>query len=140
MARSRFSFATLTVAVLAALLLSACGVESSGRESSLLVEPAAFAGAIADRSRTTINVHVPFEGSIAGTDESIPFDQIAAEVNRLPADRDAPLAIYCKTGRMSAIAAVELDRLGYDDVVELRGGMDAWTTQGFPLDNTRATE
>ena len=60
----------------------------------------------------------------------------AADVARLPADRGTPVAIYCKSGRMSAIAATELDRLGYRDVVELRGGMDAWTQQGFLLRDT----
>lgn len=110
--------------------------QASSLAASRLLDPPAFAAAVAEPPRFTINVHVPFEGSIDGTDAEIPFDRIAADVARLPADRGTPVAIYCKSGRMSAIAATELDRLGYRDVVELRGGMDAWTQQGFLLRDT----
>jgi rhodanese-related sulfurtransferase len=41
------------------------------------------------------------------------------------------------SGRMSAIAARTFARLGYRDLVELRGGMDAWSTTGHPLAATR---
>ena len=76
---------------------------------------------------------MPFEGDIAGTDLSIPFDQIDANVGRLPADRSTGLAIYCRSGPMSTIAAEALHNLGYTDVVELRGGMRAWQADGHPL-------
>ena len=81
----------------------------------------------------TINVHVPFEGAIEGTDLFIPFDKIEEQVSRLPADRTTPLAIYCRTGSMSATAAKTLAALGYTDVVELKGGMQAWQASGRSL-------
>lgn len=99
-----------------------------------LVEPATFAMAITKPDRITINVHVPYEGDLPGTDMSIPFDRLGTEAARLPAARGTPLAIYCKSGRMSATAAAELDRLGYDDVVELSGGMEAWVRERLPLE------
>ncbi|BBX29437.1 rhodanese-like domain-containing protein [Mycolicibacterium alvei] len=98
-----------------------------------LVGPDEFATAIGESDRMTINVHVPFEGDIAGTDLSIPFDRIAERADRLPADRGAPIAIYCRTGPMSATAAEALKSLGYADVVELKGGMKAWQASGRPL-------
>jgi rhodanese-related sulfurtransferase len=88
---------------------------------------------IDEPDRVTVNVHVPFEGDIVGTDLSIPFDQIRLQAGRLPADRSAALAIYCRSGPMSAIAAESLHDLGYTDVVELRGGMKAWQADGRPL-------
>ncbi|MEP6562180.1 MAG: rhodanese-like domain-containing protein, partial [Nakamurella sp.] len=66
-------------------------------------EPAAFADAIA-AGRTVINVHTPNEGSIAGTDLTIPFDQLDTRAGELPQNRGTALAIYCMTGNMSAIA------------------------------------
>jgi len=80
-----------------------------------------------------VNVHVPFEGDIPGTDMSIPFDLIAEQIHRLPADRATPLAIYCRSGPMSTTAAATLDGLGYHNIIELRGGMRAWQADGRPL-------
>ncbi len=80
----------------------------------------------------TINVHVPDEGSIAGTDLWIPFDQIAARRDELPST-STPLAVYCRSGRMSAIAVEALAGLGYASIVELDGGMIAWQEAGRPL-------
>lgn len=98
-----------------------------------LVDPDEFAAAIAEPDRLTLNVHVPFEGDIPGTDMSIPFDQIAAQADRLPVDRDAALAIYCRSGPMSTVAAEALRDLGYTDVVELSGGMRAWQAEGHQV-------
>ena len=97
------------------------------------VRPPEFERAIAGGEHVTINVHVPYEGEIAGTDLSIPFDQIEAQSGRLPSDRSTPLAIYCRSDRMSTIAAQSLSRLGYDNIVELDGGMQAWEQSGRAL-------
>ena len=78
-------------------------------------------------------MHVPDQGSLPGTDLAVPFDQITARAAELPHERSTPLAIYCMTGNMSAIAGPELTALGYTDVVELRGGMQAWRAAGRPL-------
>ena len=75
-----------------------------------------------------INVHVPFEGEIAGTDAFIPYDQVATGIPKLTSDRTAEILLYCKTGRMSSIAMNELVDLGYTNVSELAGGIDAWLT------------
>lgn len=97
------------------------------------VGPQRFAEFIAEPERVTINVHVPYEGDIAGTDLSVPFDQIEAQIGTLPTRRSTPLAVYCRTGRMSTIAATTLANLGYPDVVELAGGMQAWQQSGRTL-------
>lgn len=97
------------------------------------VSPAEFADVIADEDVTVINVHVPDAGSIEGTDAAIPYDQIRSRSAELPQDLGAPLAVYCRSGRMSAEAVATLRDLGYTDVVELRGGMDAWVADGREL-------
>lgn len=137
---SRSVVATLTAAGLLVLPACASGVpprmstsQTQASSTARLVDPDEFSAVIAEPDRVTVNVHVPFEGDIAGTDLSIPFDQIAAQAGRLPADRSTRLAIYCRSGPMSAIAAETLRDLGYTDVVELRGGMRAWQTDGRPL-------
>jgi rhodanese-related sulfurtransferase len=116
-----------------ALLLVACG-GSDGDGSALpaRVAPETFAAALAEPDRVSLNVHVPDEGSIVGTDLSIPFDELEARQSELP-DPSTPLALYCRSGNMSATAARTLATLGFTDVVELEGGMLAWQEAGRPL-------
>lgn len=102
------------------------------------VDPEEFAEILSTGTLFVLNVHIPDEGSIPGTTSWIAFDQLTARLTQLPTDRSTRLAVYCKTGRMSAEAVVTLAKLGYTDIVELRGGMLAWAAQGRPLDPPRS--
>lgn len=101
-----------------------------------IASPAEFEKAIADPKAVVINVHVPYEREIAGTDLFVPFDSMGAAA--LPQDRSTELVIYCRTGRMSALAVTTLFSLGYKNVVELDGGMQAWLASGRELVATNA--
>ena len=88
-----------------------------------------------NRDFVFVNVHIPFEGNIAGTDLSIPYDQITEPANlaQLPADKNAKIVLYCRSGRMSAIAAEALVKLGYTNIWNLKGGMLEWEQAGFEI-------
>jgi rhodanese-related sulfurtransferase len=83
---------------------------------------------------TLVNVHIPFAGNIAGTDLSIPYDQIEQSLSLLPADKNAKLVLYCRSGRMSQIAAEKLVSLGYTKIWNLKGGMAGWEQAGNALE------
>jgi len=125
------------IAVVVLLALAGCG-SSDGGAASRLVAPAEFGEAVAQAGTVTINVHIPDEGSIEGTDLWIPFDAVEAHADELPPPT-TPLAVYCRSGNMSATAVETLTRLGYDDIVELDGGMVEWTNSGLLLQPARGS-
>jgi len=128
------------------LLLVACGGSSTPQPATQAGEVVSVAGGsytdidvpqlqamLADKDFTFVNVHIPFEGDIANTDLSIPFDKIDQHLDQLPAAKDAKIVLYCRSGRMSAIAAETLVGLGYTNVFQLKGGMLAWEQAGLPI-------
>lgn len=103
------------------------GTDMAEMRGHRLVDPASFSRLLDDPEVVTINVHVPAgEITLPGTELQVPFD--ALDGARLPADRQTTLAVYCKSGNMSAAAVEVLLADGYTDIVELRGGTEAWQT------------
>ena len=47
--------------------------------------------------------------------------------------RDAPLVLYCGGGFRSALAADNLQKMGYTNVVSMDGGIREWREKGYPL-------
>ena len=128
---------------IAAALVAGCGSggddngkspETTAHSSAVrLLDPAEYKAAIGGPGAFVVNLHIPYEREIEGTDAFIPYDEVAKHASELPADKSAPLYIYCRSGRMSALATPDLQRLGYTNIIDLKGGMQAWTDAGLPL-------
>jgi rhodanese-related sulfurtransferase len=52
---------------------------------------------------------------------------------RVP-DSDAPIVLYCGGGYRSALAAENLQRMGYRNVLSLAGGWRGWNDRGYPVE------
>lgn len=55
------------------------------------------------------------------------------------AHKDAPILLCCKTGGRSALAAVNLQRMGYTRLTSLAGGIDDWVKAGGPVVSDKAS-
>ncbi len=49
-------------------------------------------------------------------------------------NQHAPIVLYCGGGFRSALAADNLQRMGYTNVASMDGGWRAWTEAGFPIE------
>lgn len=83
---------------------------------------------------TIVNVHIPYEGEIEGTDANIAYNDIDALTAALP-DKNAPIILYCRSGNMSAQASSALADLGYTQIWDVPGGMNAWSETGREVIN-----
>jgi len=54
-------------------------------------------------------------------------------------DLGAPLVLYCGGGYRSALAADNLQKMGYTNVASMDGGIRKWKEAGYPIDNTPVT-
>lgn len=52
--------------------------------------------------------------------------------HRFP-DKAAPLVLYCGGGFRSALAADNLQKMGYVNVYSMDGGIRGWREKGYPL-------
>jgi rhodanese-related sulfurtransferase len=97
------------------------------------ITPNTLAAKLASKDFTLLNVKTPYIGEIAGTDLYIPYTDLVTRKSELPADKAAPIVVYCRSGAESAAAAQTLLALGYTNILNLDGGMNAWTASGRAL-------
>lgn len=112
--------------------MGAMSSAAMGSEPLVELTPAAFAAAVDEPLGVVINVHVPYEGEIPGTDALAAYDEIDNSA-ALPSEAADPILLYCLTGDMSREAAQTLMEMGYTNVRVLAGGMTAWQAEGRPI-------
>ncbi len=62
---------------------------------------------------------------------NIPLGKLSARLGEVP--RDRPLVVHCAAGERSATAVSLLERAGYNQVRNLKGGFVAWQEAGAPV-------
>lgn len=56
----------------------------------------------------------------------IPVDQLPNRLNEIEADKDAEIVCMCRSGGRSAKACEFLEQDGFENVVNLKGGINQW--------------
>jgi rhodanese-related sulfurtransferase len=58
---------------------------------------------------------------------------IERDIEKTVPDKEATLVLYCGGGFRSALAADNLLKMGYRNVISMDGGWRGWTEAGFPI-------
>ena len=65
----------------------------------------------------------------------LPMHLLPLRMNELP--RDKEVVLYCRSGARSYHACLYLAQQGFDNAINLRGGIIAWARHGFPIEPGR---
>ncbi|MBU1043147.1 MAG: rhodanese-like domain-containing protein [Candidatus Omnitrophica bacterium] len=63
-------------------------------------------------------------------------NDIFPDINKgkMPADKDAPMLLYCRFGARCLFTAVRLKKMGYTNIYTIKGGLEAWKAERLPLE------
>jgi rhodanese-related sulfurtransferase len=88
-----------------------------------------------DNDTLVIDVRSPADfknGHIKGA-KNIPLSDFAASVEKLAADKDKTVLVYCNSGNTVTRAIKLLKKAGFEKVNNLDGGIAAWKEANMPL-------
>jgi rhodanese-related sulfurtransferase len=72
------------------------------------------------------------QGRIKGA-RHIPLKELKGRMNELDKHRGKTVVVYCRSGNRSAQACELLTRQGFEKVVNLHGGVNAWQSANLPI-------
>lgn len=127
-----------------AVLLGACGgatatIEAPATQSIQLISPTEAGQLLTDNAGSDdfviLDIRTPEEfnsGRIAGS-VNIDFYEanFADELDKL--DKNKTYFVYCNSGNRSGTAMGTMKDLGFTDVYDLDGGIQAWYSSGFSI-------
>jgi phage shock protein E len=117
---------------IAAFSFLSCEAQQKGVE---LVPPAQFEKQMAAHKGQLIDVRTPKEfaaGHLAGAENIHLYDRdFGPRIDKL--DKEKTVYVYCKAGGRSSEAVSILKTKGFQHIVELEGGTDAWAEAGKPF-------
>ena len=67
---------------------------------------------------------------------NVPEAELDARAKELEKIKTKPIIVSCARGNRSATIAAKLHKLGFDEVVSLRGGLAAWQQANMPLEKS----
>ncbi|MEL6308308.1 MAG: rhodanese-like domain-containing protein [Chloroflexota bacterium] len=82
-----------------------------------------------NKNHVLIDVRTPkeFKAERVANAKNIPLNTISKNINKIP--KDKPVILMCRSG----MAARQLVNAGYENIVNLKGGILRWKAQGHPV-------
>ena len=67
---------------------------------------------------------------------NIPRGVLEFKIGMVPecANKHGAFLLYCRTSGRAALSAVQLQKIGYADVLSIAGGFELWNTEGRPTE------
>ena len=67
---------------------------------------------------------------------NIPRGVLEFKIGMVPecANKDGAFLIYCRTSGRAALSAVQLQKIGYTNIVSMAGGFEAWNNEQRPTE------
>lgn len=80
-----------------------------------------------------IDVRSPgeFKSGHVAKAKNIPLDSISKKMKQIP--KDKTVVLMCRSGSRSGMATKQLVNAGYENVLNLKGGVMSWQSKGHPL-------
>ncbi|MBY8961742.1 rhodanese-like domain-containing protein [Flavobacterium sp. D11R37] len=120
--------------IVAVIALVSCQAQQK-EQSVMLVKPTVFSEKMAEHKGQLVDVRTPTEykqGYIKDAVNIHLYDKdFEQRIEQL--DKTKPLYVYCKAGGRSAEAVAIMKEKGFTSIIELDGGMDAWTEAKKPV-------
>lgn len=63
----------------------------------------------------------------------IEYQIIARDIDSTQFPKDQPIYLICRAGRRSMVAAKELAECGYQELINIKGGMNDWIKSRYPV-------
>lgn len=78
-----------------------------------------------------IDVREDFEYQMSNLEgENIPLSGVLIEADKI--SHDKPVVVMCRSGKRSAMAVMQLEQQGYENLYNLKGGILAWQEEIDP--------
>ena len=98
------------------------------------IDPSQLSACAPNTRIVDVREDAEFEGALCHIPgaQLAPLGELAARAQDW--DRDLPVVLVCRSGRRSAEGATLLARMGFRQVLNLRGGMEAYRLAGLPAE------
>ena len=120
------------IALIVSTLLILTGCSSSGSNDLSASE---FQTKAQEMGVITLDVRTPSEFMEGHLVNAINIDaenpSYVTEIEKL--DKEATYAVYCRSGRRSAIAVQTMKDAGFKNLFNMKAGAEEWSAEGLPL-------
>lgn len=125
------------------MTLTAADLVADARRQIREITPSQFASDTEGAVLLDVREPAEFETGHIASAVNIPRGVLEFQVDAHPAvanvsdpalsHKEQPIVVYCRTGGRSALAALNLQRMGFTDVRSIAGGITEWANAGLPV-------